>query len=182
MGILNAFFDVVAGVSILAGRSSLLDTRLTTVAGRNLTLRTTLGIGFFGVGFVNLWAASRRQKKIDKLAKGSESFSAEDDEFVSKDGVDLLWWGEYPHKANPTDAEKIERKIHDLFEGVKETYIEHSGKDDFQLFCDERGYDCWDEWDWLSAKGRYFNARGFGKEDYISWMTPEQKTRYDALR
>ena len=371
MGILNAFFDVVAGVSILAGRSSLLDTRLTTVAGRNLTLRTTLGLGFFGVGFVNIWAASRRQKKIDKLAKGSESFTAEtnfdcivcnwdledivkgheegswitcqgdyagdenacgrffcsnhsnredfkcpkcggyedrltgryqdfeaesrdgvyhrkspqdggtrweifwegdsrfkeyyltlennpndiglivqydpkdyepytlivpqpdtklsfdsmkevleylnnnrtdlypfthlgkyhrtryrvhspykraesfeaeDDKFVSKGGVDLLWWGEYPHKTNPTEGEKIEREIHDLFEGVKETHIKHGGKDDFQLFCDERGYDCWDEWDWLSAKGRYFNARGFGKEDYIRWMTPEQKTRYDDLR
>ena len=54
MGILSSFFDVVAEVSILAGRSSLLDTNLTTIAGRNFTVRGALGLSFLSVGFLNL--------------------------------------------------------------------------------------------------------------------------------
>ena len=73
MGILSSFFDVVAGVSILAGRSSLLDTSLTTIAGRNLTVRGALGLSFLSIGFINLVATSRKQKKIERLSKEAES-------------------------------------------------------------------------------------------------------------
>lgn len=73
MGILSSFFDVVAGVSILAGRSSLLDTNLTTIAGRNFTVRGALGLSFLSVGFLNLWATSRKQRKIERLTKEAES-------------------------------------------------------------------------------------------------------------
>ena len=73
MGILSSFFDVVAGVSILAGRSSLLDTNLTTIAGRNFTVRGALGLSFLSVGFINLWATSRKQRKIERLTKEAES-------------------------------------------------------------------------------------------------------------
>jgi|VirMetMinimDraft_7_1064189.scaffolds.fasta_scaffold41846_3 hypothetical protein len=77
MGILSSFFDVVAGVSILAGRSSLLDTNLTTIAGRNFTVRGALGLSFLSVGFINLWATSRKQRKIERLTKDAETFDAE---------------------------------------------------------------------------------------------------------
>ena len=77
MGILSSFFDVVAGVSILAGRSSLLDTSLTTIAGRNLTVRGALGLSFLSIGFINLVATSRKQRKIERLTKDAESFGAE---------------------------------------------------------------------------------------------------------
>ena len=77
MGILSSFFDVVAGVSILAGRSSLLDTNLTTIAGRNFTVRGALGLSFLSVGFINLWATSRKQRKIERLTKDAETLGAE---------------------------------------------------------------------------------------------------------
>ncbi len=77
MGILSSFFDVVAGVSILAGRSSLLDTTLTRIAGRNFTVRGALGLSFLSVGFINLWATSRKQKKIERLTKDAETFAAD---------------------------------------------------------------------------------------------------------
>ncbi len=73
MGILSSFFDVVAGVSILAGRSSLLDTTLTQIAGRNFTVRGALGLSFLSVGFINLMATSRRQSKIERLSKEAET-------------------------------------------------------------------------------------------------------------
>lgn len=84
MGILSSFFDVVAGVSILAGRSSLLDTNLTTIAGRNFTVRGALGLSFLSVGFINLWATSRKQRKIERLTKDAEDFAADGESRESK--------------------------------------------------------------------------------------------------
>lgn len=85
MGILSSFFDVVAGVSILAGRSSLLDTSLTTIAGRNLTVRGALGLSFLSIGFINLVATSRKQKKIERLTKDAETFGADDEKVTERD-------------------------------------------------------------------------------------------------
>ncbi len=189
MGILNAFFDVVAGVSILAGRSSLLDTRLTTVAGRNLTLRTTLGIGFFGVGFVNLWAASRRQKKIDKLAKGSETFAANWLETpdgirytkAKEDGTYPDWYFE---RYGLTDKKLTERTINDhlykLMEDVRDGYLYGDGKEGFGEYCRNSKYDCWDEWDYYNASSRYLDEIGLEKP-YLEVMKPHHKDLYDAL-
>ncbi len=189
MGILNAFFDVVAGVSILAGRSSLLDTRLTTVAGRNLTLRTTLGIGFFGVGFVNLWAASRRQKKIDKLAKGSETFAANWLETpdgirytkAKEDGTYADWYFE---RNRLKDKEMTEREINDhlykLIGDVRDDYLYGDGKEGFGEYCRNSKYDCWDEWDYYNASSRYLDEIGL-EIPYLEVMKPHHKDLYDAL-
>ena len=91
MGILSSFFDVVAGVSILAGRSSLLDTSLTTIAGRNLTVRGALGLSFLSIGFINLVATSRKQKKIERLTKDAETFGAENGLTINKNDIEKLY-------------------------------------------------------------------------------------------
>tara|TARA_B100001769_G_scaffold273284_1_gene269164 strand:- start:3093 stop:3884 length:792 start_codon:yes stop_codon:yes gene_type:complete len=76
MGIITPLLDVVAGVAILAGRSSLLDTGVFKTANTNFTIRHILALGFIGVGVWNLWKIERAQDKLKK-SLGAESFSAE---------------------------------------------------------------------------------------------------------
>ncbi|MAR18530.1 MAG: hypothetical protein CML44_04065 [Rhodobacteraceae bacterium] len=79
MAVITPFFDVVAGVAILAGRSSLLDTGIFKTANTNFTIRHLLALGFIGYGGWNLWKIERAQDKLKK-SLGAESFEAEDDE------------------------------------------------------------------------------------------------------
>ena len=92
MAVLTPFFDVVAGVAILAGRSSLLDTGIFKTANNNFTVRQLLALGFIGYGGLNLWKMERAEcmeslengksngLTQDKLKKtlDAESFAAED--------------------------------------------------------------------------------------------------------
>ena len=66
MAVITPFFDVVAGVAILAGRSSLLDTGVFKTANTNFTIRHILALGFIGVGVWNLWKIERAQDKLKK--------------------------------------------------------------------------------------------------------------------
>ena len=66
MGIITPLLDVVAGVAILAGRSSLLDTGVFKTANTNFTIRHILALGFIGVGVWNLWKIERAQDKLKK--------------------------------------------------------------------------------------------------------------------
>jgi hypothetical protein len=77
MAVITPFFDVVAGVAILAGRSSLLDTGIFKTANTNFTIRHLLALGFIGYGGWNLWKIERAQDKLKK-SLGAESFGAED--------------------------------------------------------------------------------------------------------
>jgi len=72
MTVITPFFDVVAGVAILAGRSSLLDTGVFKTANTNFTIRHLLALGFIGVGVWNLWKIERAQDKLKK-SLGAES-------------------------------------------------------------------------------------------------------------
>ena len=72
MAVITPFFDVVAGVAILAGRSSLLDTGVFKTANTNFTIRHILALGFIGVGVWNLWKIERAQDKLKK-SLGAES-------------------------------------------------------------------------------------------------------------
>lgn len=78
MAVITPFFDVVAGVAILAGRSSLLDTGIFKTANTNFTIRHLLALGFIGYGGWNLWKIERAQDKLKK-SLGAESFGAEYD-------------------------------------------------------------------------------------------------------
>ena len=73
MTVITPFFDVVAGVAILAGRSSLLDTGVFKTANTNFTIRHLLALGFIGVGVWNLWKIERAQDKLKK-SLGAESY------------------------------------------------------------------------------------------------------------
>ncbi len=73
MTVITPFFDVVAGVAILAGRSSLLDTGVFKTANTNFTIRHILALGFIGVGVWNLWKIERAQDKLKK-SLGAESY------------------------------------------------------------------------------------------------------------
>ena len=73
MAVITPFFDVVAGVAILAGRSSLLDTGVFKTANTNFTIRHILALGFIGVGVWNLWKIERAQDKLKK-SLGAESY------------------------------------------------------------------------------------------------------------
>ena len=66
MAVITPFFDVVAGVAILAGRSSLLDTGIFKTANTNFTIRHLLALGFIGYGGWNLWKIERAQDKLKK--------------------------------------------------------------------------------------------------------------------
>tara|TARA_R110002051_G_scaffold312228_1_gene387250 strand:- start:565 stop:1761 length:1197 start_codon:yes stop_codon:yes gene_type:complete len=76
MAVLTPFFDVVAGVAILAGRSSLLDKGVFKTANSNFTVRHLLALGFIGYGGWNLWKIERAQDKLKKTLD-AESFGAE---------------------------------------------------------------------------------------------------------
>jgi hypothetical protein len=76
MAVLTPFFDVVAGVAILAGRSSLLDKGVFKTANTNFTVRHLLALGFIGYGGWNLWKIERAQDKLKKTLD-AESFSAD---------------------------------------------------------------------------------------------------------
>ena len=77
MAVITPFFDVVAGVAILAGRSSLLDTGIFKTANTNFTIRHLLALGFIGYGGWNLWKIERAQDKLKKASAGDpESRSA----------------------------------------------------------------------------------------------------------
>lgn len=76
MAVLTPFFDVVAGVAILAGRSSLLDRGVFKTANTNFTVRHLLALGFIGYGGWNLWKIERAQDKLKKTLD-AESFGAE---------------------------------------------------------------------------------------------------------
>jgi hypothetical protein len=82
MGIITPLLDVVAGVAILAGRSSLLDTGVFKTANTNFTIRHILALGFIGVG---VWNLERAQDKLKK-SLGAESFGAEP-MFVESDSL-----------------------------------------------------------------------------------------------
>ena len=77
MAVITPFFDVVAGVAILVGRSSLLDTGIFKTANTNFTIRHLLALGFIGYGGWNLWKIERAQDKLKKTLD-AESFGAED--------------------------------------------------------------------------------------------------------
>lgn len=145
MGILSSFFDVVAGVSILAGRSSLLDTNLTTIAGRNFTVRGALGLSFLSIGFINLVATSRKQKKIERLTKDAEEFGAEQEihQLIIYDGsrADTLVF------ENPDDIKDY------LYEGLY----------GFENLVDEEWYIDDDEAAERKIKLGYENNAGFDK-------------------
>ena len=68
MGIITPLLDVVAGVAILAGRSSLLDTGVFKTANTNFTIRHILAWGFIGVGVWNLW-------KIERVCGGNTTYA-----------------------------------------------------------------------------------------------------------
>ncbi len=74
MGIITPLLDVVAGVAILAGRSSLLDTGVFKTANTNFTIRHILALGFIGVGVWNLWKIERAQDKLKK-SLGAEDYT-----------------------------------------------------------------------------------------------------------
>jgi len=76
MAVLTPFFDVVAGVAILAGRSSLLDKGVFKTANTNFTVRHLLALGFIGYGGWNLWKIERAQDKLKKTLD-AESFGAD---------------------------------------------------------------------------------------------------------
>ena len=75
MAVMTPFFDIVAGVAILAGRSSLLDTKVFKTGGSNFTLRHLLGLGFVGYGGWHLWKVEQAQDKL-KESLEAESFAA----------------------------------------------------------------------------------------------------------
>lgn len=64
MAVMTPFFDIVAGVAILAGRSSLLDAKVFQAANTNITLRQLLALGFIGYGGWNLWKVEKAQDKL----------------------------------------------------------------------------------------------------------------------
>jgi len=72
MAVITPFFDVVAGVAILAGRSSLLDTGIFKTANTNFTIRHLLALGFIGYGGWNLWKIERAQDKLKKSLGAEE--------------------------------------------------------------------------------------------------------------
>jgi len=74
MAVITPFFDVVAGVAILAGRSSLLDTGIFKTANTNFTIRHLLALGFIGYGGWNLWKIERAQDKLKK-SLGAEDYT-----------------------------------------------------------------------------------------------------------
>jgi hypothetical protein len=82
MAVLTPFFDVVAGVAILAGRSSLLDKGVFKTANTNFTVRHLLALGFIGYGGWNLWKIERAQDKLKKTLD-AESFGAENCEYCN---------------------------------------------------------------------------------------------------
>ncbi len=63
MAVFSPILDIVAGVSILVGNTTALDTPIITFKGKSITLRQVLGIGFAGVGLGNLWAIKQSQKE-----------------------------------------------------------------------------------------------------------------------
>ena len=95
MAVLTPFFDVVAGVAILAGRSSLLDTGIFKTANNNFTVRQLLALGFIGYGGWNLWKMERAQDKLKK-SLGAESFEAEE------------WWEEYRDELEAVDKSSLD--------------------------------------------------------------------------
>ena len=62
MSVFSPVLDIVAGVSILVGKTTALDKPLITVRGLSLTYRQILGLGFAGVGLGNLWTIRQAQK------------------------------------------------------------------------------------------------------------------------
>ena len=62
MSVFSPVLDIVAGVSILVGKTTVLDKPLITVRGLSLTYRQILGLGFAGVGLGNLWTIRQAQK------------------------------------------------------------------------------------------------------------------------
>ena len=74
MGFITPLLDVVAGVAILAGGSSLLDTGVFKTANTNFTIRHILALGFIGVGVWNLWKIERAQDKLKK-SLGAEDYT-----------------------------------------------------------------------------------------------------------
>lgn len=62
MSVFSPVLDIVAGVSILVGKTAALDKPLITVKGLSLTYRQILGLGFAGVGLGNLWTIRQSQK------------------------------------------------------------------------------------------------------------------------
>ena len=62
MSVFSPVLDIVAGVSILVGKTTALDKPLLTVRGLSLTYRQILGLGFAGVGLGNLWTIRQAQK------------------------------------------------------------------------------------------------------------------------
>ena len=148
MGILSSFFDVVAGVSILAGRSSLLDTNLTTIAGRNFTIRGALGLSFLSVGFINLWATSRKQRKIERLTKDAETFAGEES---WQSGVREYFGDE---------------EMMDFYDWMQDNY--NDDDDDFIEYDDPE--------EWRSRVHRYFGDEEM--MDFYDWLNKPSWNRF----
>jgi len=63
MAIFTPILDIVAGVSILVGNTTALDTSILRFKDKSLTLRQILGFSFAGVGLGNLWVIREARKK-----------------------------------------------------------------------------------------------------------------------
>tara|TARA_X000001036_G_scaffold276209_1_gene256500 strand:- start:534 stop:731 length:198 start_codon:yes stop_codon:yes gene_type:complete len=63
MAVFTPILDIVAGVSILIGNTTALDTPILRFKGNSLTLRQILGLSFAGVGLGNLWVIREARKK-----------------------------------------------------------------------------------------------------------------------
>jgi len=66
MALIPSVFDVVAGVSILIGDSSLMDKQLFTLGSTKVSPRRLLGVGFLVFGSLGIVREQRRLSKIEK--------------------------------------------------------------------------------------------------------------------
>jgi hypothetical protein len=65
MTVFSPILDIVAGVSILVGNTTALDTPVIKFKGLVITLRQILGLGFAGVGLGNLWVIREARKESE---------------------------------------------------------------------------------------------------------------------
>jgi len=86
MAVMTSFFDIVAGVSILVGNSSLLDTPVIKLKNNSLTVRHVLGLGFAGIGLANLWSFEKSKKTLAE----AESLNAESPSYMVASDADKL--------------------------------------------------------------------------------------------
>ena len=145
MGIITPLLDVVAGVAILAGRSSLLDTGVFKTANTNFTIRHILALGFIGVGVWNLWKIERAQDKLKK-SLGAESFGADESNRTVKYWIYRgLRGGGFSRRLtgvifdNREEAEKYVKEQDSLLPNAEHTIIEKHYKKKGELNAESFG-------------------------------------------